>query len=1071
MALIRLTVRRGRGNVSQQSITLLGSFQVQRDGVAVTRFHGDKVRALLAYLALESDRPHARAALAGLLWPEQPDAQALRNLTQALVRLREALGDGDDPLHITRQAVHWRPAVAEVDVVEFARLARSSETADLVRAAALYRGEFLAGFALTGCEAFEEWLLLTREQLAQQALAVLHRLAGQHLAASRYAHAAEAARRQLVLDPWREDAHRQLMQALAASGDRAAALAAYTRCCQVLAEQLGAEPDPTTTTLYEQIAAGQLGPGSSIAPVEAVTPSTPPDNLQAPLTSFIGREAELAQLDERLKRQGCRLLTLVGPGGVGKTRLARELAARALPDFADGVFFVTLAALDRVEMLPSAIAQAVGLQEEGGQSLIEALQAWLRARRLLLVLDNFEHLLAASPLASTLLAAASRLKILATSREPLGVQGEHVFVVPTLALPDPADLPELDLLAQNAAVGLFVARAQAAQFDFALSQANAPALVEICRQLDGLPLAIELAAARVRMLAPVALLARLARRLDLLAAGGRDQPARQQTMRATIAWSYDLLDLAEQALFRRLAVFAGGFTIAAVDALCAGSRPVSTAPTLDRLAALVEKSLLLSVEQAGEPRFTMLETIREYGLEQLAACGETARARLAHARYYLALAEEAAPWLRSGERDTWLVRLALEHDNLRAVLAWSQEDVGRPIENEGCGADRIASTSPPDPTDIGLRLAAALTWFWILRCHLSEGRRWLDGALQRASALGPTAARAQALYGAGILAMHQGDYTAAAPLLDQALPIFGAVDDQHGVGRALMDRGYVAYNQGDYLTARTLLEQSLPILQAVGDTLALAHALSNLGLVAWLHADYARAQALHQESLNRQRQRADTWGIAGELGNLGLVAWAQGDYAAARAYHEESLSLRRELGDRLGVAYSLSSLGLVRALQGDIAAARSCHEESLSLRRELGSKWGIADSLRNLGQVAETEGDYARATDLLQEGLALFRELGAKKDAVECLENLAAAGMAQGQARRAARLYGAAEALREVFEFQRPSLFRADYERSMAALRTQLAEPSFTSTWMEGRAMALEQAIAYALARADGSAT
>jgi tetratricopeptide (TPR) repeat protein len=532
-------------------------------------------------------------------------------------------------------------------------------------------------------------------------------------------------------------------------------------------------------------------------------------------------------------------------------------------------------------------------------------------------------------------------------------------------------------------------------------------------------------------------------------------------MRNTIAWSYDLLDQAEQALFRLVAVFAGGFTLAAAQAVAAESKIEdktfilnSQCSMLNVIEALVDKSLLLQVKHASEPRFMMLETIREYGLEQLAASGETDTVRLAHAHYYLALAEEAAPRLLSSERDPCLEQLTVEYDNMRAVLTWSQ--VGGPRES-----------------DISLRLAGALTWFWTLRCYFSEGSHWFNQILDFGLPIldleeTDQSLIARALYGAGILAIHQGDYTAAAPFLDQALEIFRAASDRQGAGRALLNRGYVAYNQGDYPAASALLEESLPILYAVGDTSARAHALSTLGLVAWMQADYPRAQALHQESLNLQRRLCDTWGIASALGNLGLVAWVQGDDVTARVCHEESLRLRRELSDQLGVAYSLSSLGLVHAHQGDYAAARLCHEESLSLRREIGSKWGIADSLRNLGRLAQAEGAYERAAALLEQSLPLFRDLGAKKDLVECLENLAAASSAHGQPTRAARLYGAAEALREALDFPRPPLFRIDHQRNMATLQAQLDEAARTGAWAEGRAMTLEEATNYALSGAIG---
>jgi predicted ATPase/class 3 adenylate cyclase len=576
-----------------------------------------------------------------------------------------------------------------------------------------------------------------------------------------------------------------------------------------------------------------------------------PNNLPLQPTPFLGREREVSEVVERLGRPDVRLLTLTGPGGTGKTRLALQAAAELLEDFANGVFFVDLAPLIDPDLVPGAIAAVLGVREEGGRRVHERLRDVLSPQTLLLVLDNFERLTKAAIVVSELLIACPGLKVLATSRVPLHVRAEQLYPVPPLTLPGPAESSDAGAIAHSEAVQLFVERAQAARPDFALTVPHAPVVAEIVRRLDGLPLAIELAAARVRLLPPAALLKRLESRLSVLTGGPRDAPVRQRTLRDEIAWSYGLLSNDEQALFRRLAAFVGGCTLAAAEAVAGRDGDLDV---FAGLGSLVDSSLVRQDEHDGEPRFTMLETIREYGLERLTESGEEPAVRKSLAAYFLALAQAAEPELTGPTQFTWLAQLETEHSNLRAVLEWTLEH----------------------DAETALRLAGALGRFWRYRAYFTEGRSWLERALAEGPA-GMTQDRAKALHGAGVLARQQSDYRQAAVLLDEALAHYRELGDEHGVADALDGLGNVALGQGDLERAEKLFEEVLRLWRSQEDTNGIARALDDLGSVAQSRGELERAMALKEQSLGLYRKLQDEWNVARLLNNLGYTASEAGD--------------------------------------------------------------------------------------------------------------------------------------------------------------------------------------------------
>jgi predicted ATPase/DNA-binding winged helix-turn-helix (wHTH) protein len=640
---------------------------------------------------------------------------------------------------------------------------------------------------------------------------------------------------------------------------------------------------------------------------------TPKHNLPYQLTSFIGRQQEIAQLKGLVTAN--RLVTLTGAGGAGKSRLATEVASRLTDAFPDGVWLVELAALSDSRLVPQAVAKTLALTEQPTRPVIETLGDYLASKRLLLVLDNVEHLLEGCvQFVDLILRRSPDVAILVTSRERLAMAGELTYRVPSLTVPGPRDNVAPDALLAYDGVRLFVDRARLLRPDFSVTSENAASLASICHRLDGIPLAIELAAPRLRSMSVEELSQGLDQRFALLTGGSRTALPRHRTLRSTIDWSYDLLREPEKLFLQRLSVFAGGWTLAAAKEVCAGEG-IEQRDVLDLLTSLADKSLVVPEQGDAQTRYRLLETVRQYARDRLEDSGGSAAARVRHRDYYLALAEEADPKLRGAEQAEWLQRLEEEHENLRAGLAWSVAEAG---------------------TGGGQRLCGALRRFWWTRGHLSEGRQWCTRVLGRTGAE-RTRERANVLNAAGVLAFYQGDYPAARALEEESLAIRRELGDRSGIAGSLGNLGNVASGQGDYPAARTLYEESLAIRRELGDPSGIANSLGNLGNVALYQGDYPAARALDEESLAIRRELGDRFGIAVSLSNLGQVAYEQGDYPAARALDEESLAIRRELGDRIGIFYALEGLAAVVASLRDSLRAARIWGATERLRAEIGT--------------------------------------------------------------------------------------------------------------------------------------
>ncbi|HEY6373134.1 MAG TPA: protein kinase [Candidatus Sulfotelmatobacter sp.] len=729
-------------------------------------------------------------------------------------------------------------------------------------------------------------------------------------------------------------------------------------------------------------------------------------NMPVQRTAFIGRERELENLRELLNCEDVRLVTLTGPGGIGKTRLALQIASELEDSFAGGVCFISLSAVAGNEGLTTAITQSIGLRELAGESARETLREYVRGliQPLILLLDNFEHLISASAEIADLLTLNANLTVIVTSQALLHVYGEHEFPVPPLGVPDVRSAPtSLQALSHFPAVALFLDRAKAVKHDFTITKENATAISAICTRLDGLPLAIELAASRIKLLSPSTLQARLESSLNLLTGGARDLPLRQQTLRATVNWSYSLLNTAEQSLFRRLSVFIGGCTLEAVEAVCDTKCDLGL-DVLDGMASMVDKSLIQQIEHPGaETRFLMLSTIREYTLERLAESGEESTTRRAHAAYYVVLAEECGEKLST--HPEWVERFDNEHQNFRAALEF------------------LIRTGD---ADWGMRLGSALFHFWELREHLAESRAFLDRLFKLQGVVQPEM-RARLLFCAAIFAGAQGNFDSAQKLFEESLEIRRELGDRRGAAVALNALGVNARLRGDLETACSLFEQCVANWRVLGSATDTARALSNLATVVRLQGDYARSHALY----------------------------------------DECLAIFQATGDSTGVAWTLNYLGDLVQESVDFIAARSYYEQSLSAFRQLRDGWGIASALCDLGRLSAAQSKHQDAERLYGESIRMFQDLGHKRGIARVLECFAVSAAAQCRAEQSLRLAGAAAALRQHIGAPLIPAEQSRLEKRLESARNMLTNAAGLEAWSSGWEMSLEEAVNEALGKKD----
>jgi len=927
---------------------ILGPLEVVDEGHVVA-LAAAKPRALLAILLLHAGEPVSSDRLIEDLWAGRPPATAAKVLQTYVSQLRKALGNGVIVTGPTGYALRVEPG--GLDLHRFERLVTEAQAAgppaaaELLREAlALWRGPALVEFA------YEPWAQAEIGRLVELQLSIVQDRIDADLALGRDAELVGELEQLVSEHPLSERLRGQLMLALYRSGRQAEALAAYRAARETLVETLGIEPGAALRRLERAILDQDPALDVTRPMPAAAGPLRLPPSLRVGSTSFVGRQSELREIRTLLRRADVRLLTLTGPGGSGKTRLGSEAASGLADEFPDGVVLVELASTSEPDLVAAAIVDRLGIGDRPGQTPTEALVAHLRNRRTLLVLDNFEQVLAAAPLLPELLAAAPGVALVVTSRAPLDIPEERIYPVTALELPDPSRTGDVGRLQRIEAVRLFVDRARDARPDFELTEANADAVAEICVRLDGLPLALELAAARIKLFAPSAIHLRLGGRLDLLkAAPGAGMPERHRTLRAATEWSYDLLTAGEQALFTTLAVFVGGFTLDGAEAV-AGDLGLDV---VDGVESLLNDNLLRTESIAGgEPRFGMLGTIREYALEWLAERGDGEAVRRRHAHFYAALAEEAQAALLGPQQLSWLERLDADIANIRAALTW-------------------AETGEPE---VGLRIGAALWRFWQLRGSATEGRERLERLLARPS--GSKVARAIAQARVASLAVVQGDHEAVRRFGEASLLEFRRTGGDKEVAMMLGVLCLSALATGDVDRAHGFAEEGLEVARRTGDLSLEAYAAMSAGMVFVHRGEFDDAERFLEESVRGARQLGNIRSVANWTRALGGVALARGDYRRARPLLEESLAIHRTLGDPWGISHSLSRLALVFLELHDNDASRRLVAESLSIEREVGDRPGQLFDFEVLAALAIAEGRPVRAVRLYASASVLREAVG-----------------------------------------------------------------------------------------------
>jgi predicted ATPase/DNA-binding SARP family transcriptional activator/DNA-binding CsgD family transcriptional regulator len=1001
-------------------VKLLGGFSVSVGSRTVphSEWRLRKAAALVKLLAMAPGHRLHREQLMDLLWPESGRKAASNSLRKTLHAVRKTLdsaggsgylaGDGES-LVLCPYGELW------VDVDAFERAAatarRSRGRAAYRAALELYTGELLPE------DRYEGWAEGRREELRHLRLAMLVELAELYEAHGEVVAAVEPLQKVIADEPTNEEAHARLMRLYALTGREGDGLLQYERLRDALSGQLGAEPSTATKRLREDLAAGRfpMAPAQPSDPSRDDTKDASKYNLPAPRSSFVGRVQEIVEIKRTLAMT--RLLTLTGAGGSGKTRLALEVARDLVGVYPDGAWLVELASLPEEKLVAKTVAEALGVPERPQELLSDTLADVLRDREMLLLMDNCEHLVeAAARLVDALLDSCARLRVLATSREALGLEGEIRWPVPTLSVPERGREPSPEELEGYESIRLFVERAGGHDPSFSLNQQNGRAVVDICRTLEGIPLAIELAAASVGILSLERISQSLKGSIELLARGGRMAAPRQRTLRGALDWSYGLLSESEKALFRRLSVFAGGSTLEAIEVVTSGEG-VRQNEVTDLLSGLVDKSLVVAEQTSNEGvRYRLLEPIRQYALGKLEESGKAQDVKRSHAEYFLALAEEAEPQLIGPREAEWFDRLGAELGNLRTALSWAQAR---------------------DEAELGLRLAGALMWFWSWEGLLGEGRSWLEEALAHE---GPTSAlaRAKALGAASSLARAQGD----------------------------LRRAKLAAEEGLRLSKEAATEGSrLPFL--LGGSPA-AYFLNLLALVSGEEGDHERLAKLSAEGLRLSRQVNDEQGIVSSLLTVAVATVRQGDYGRAVELYEKGLSLSRELDSASLRFLYLSNWGYAALLRGDYQRGTALAEEAVELGKERrrGFMGGLPYALDTLGWAALLSSEPKRAEATFEENLTASKKLGDKGILMISLEGLACVAAAEGETLRAARLFGAAETLMETTGLRLTPQEDAMIKPYRTSARSWLGDVAWEEALAEGRAMGLERAIEYALSEA-----